>query len=222
MRPRRFSTSSPRSGSYERELDGAHRGAEPAAGRGGMSILVFLEHHGDELQKGSLGVLTKAATLGDPDVAAVLVGGGVRALASEPGKFGAAKVFVAEDDSLEPPLPQPRVDVLAKLVRDGGCGNVFFANSVLAADVAAGLAAAGASSSPPPGAPPPPPPRGAGRGSPGASTGPSRTSSTTTARSSASAPRCRPPCPSTAAGARSRASRSSVPAGSTRLKPPAS
>jgi electron transfer flavoprotein alpha subunit len=106
-----------------------------------MSVLVFLEHHGSELQKGSLGVLSKAATLGDPDVAAVLVGGGVRALASEAGKFGATRVHVAEDDGLEPPLPQPRVDVLAKVVREGGYGTVLLANSVLAADVAAGLAA---------------------------------------------------------------------------------
>jgi electron transfer flavoprotein alpha subunit len=106
-----------------------------------MSVLVFLEHHGAELQKGSLGVLAKAATLGDADVAAVLVGGGVSALASEAGKFGAGKVYVAEDDSLEPPLPQARVDVLAKVVRDGGYDTVLFANSVLAADIAAGLAA---------------------------------------------------------------------------------
>jgi electron transfer flavoprotein alpha subunit len=104
-----------------------------------MSTLVFLEHHGNELQKGSLGVLSKAATLGDAD--AVLVGGGVKALASEAGKFGAAKVYVAEDDSLEPPLPQARVDVLAKVVQDGGYDTVLFANSVLAADVAAGLSA---------------------------------------------------------------------------------
>jgi electron transfer flavoprotein alpha subunit len=106
-----------------------------------MSVLVFLEHHGNELQKGSLGVLAKAATLGDPDVAAVLVGGGVRALASEAGTFGAGKVYVAEDDALEPPLPQARVDVLAEVVRAGGYGTVLFANSVLAADVAAGLSA---------------------------------------------------------------------------------
>src|SRR6266566_7403680 len=106
-----------------------------------MSVLVFLEHHGAELQKGSLGVLAKAATLGDGDVAAVLVGGGVSALASAAGKFGAGKVYVAEDDSLEPPLPQARVDVLAKVVRDGGYDTVLFANSVLAADIAAGLAA---------------------------------------------------------------------------------
>jgi electron transfer flavoprotein alpha subunit len=106
-----------------------------------MSILVFLEHHGDELQKGSLGVLSKAATLGDADVHAVLVGGGVKALAAEAGTYGATKVHVADDASLEPPLPQPRVDVLAQVVRDGGYDTVLFANSVLAADVAAGLAA---------------------------------------------------------------------------------
>ena len=106
-----------------------------------MSVLVFLEHHGNELQKGSLGVLAKAATLGDGDVAAILVGGGVGALAREAGTFGAAKVYVAEDDSLEPPLPQARVDVLAKVVRDGSYDTVLFANSVLAADIAAGLAA---------------------------------------------------------------------------------
>ena len=106
-----------------------------------MRVLVFLEHHGAELQKGSLGVLAKAATLSDADVAAVLVGGGVSALAAEAGSNGAGTVYVAEDDSLEPPLPQPRVDVLARVVRDGGYETVLFANSVLAADVAAGLAA---------------------------------------------------------------------------------
>ena len=57
------------------------------------------------------------------------------------GRFGAATVFVADDERLAAPLPQPRVDVLAKLVRDEGFDTVLFAQSVLAADVAAGLAA---------------------------------------------------------------------------------
>ncbi|HZC30483.1 MAG TPA: hypothetical protein VE261_03125, partial [Gaiellaceae bacterium] len=105
-----------------------------------MSTLVFVEHHDGELQKGSLGVLAKAASLGG-DVAAVLVGAGVKALATETGKYGATKVHVFEDASLDPPLPQPRVDVIAQVVRDGGYENVFLANSVIAADVAAGLAA---------------------------------------------------------------------------------
>jgi electron transfer flavoprotein alpha subunit len=103
-------------------------------------MLVFLEHHGNELLKGGLGVLSKAASLGD-DVSGVVIGSGVRALADEAGKFRAARVYVADDDQLEAPLPQPRVDVLAQLVRDTNADTVLFANSVLAADVAAGLAA---------------------------------------------------------------------------------
>src|SRR2546423_474192 len=106
-----------------------------------MSTLVFLEHHGDELQRGALGVLSKTASLGDAEVAGALVGSGVKALASEAGKFGAAKVYVADDPALEAPLPQPRVDALEQIVAAGGFDTVLFANSVLAADVAAGLAA---------------------------------------------------------------------------------
>jgi electron transfer flavoprotein alpha subunit len=106
-----------------------------------MSALVFLEHHGGELQKGSLGVLSKAASLGDGDVAAVIAGEGAKALAAEAGKFGAAKVWVCEDGEVGQPLPQPRVEVLAQVVAEGGFDTVLFANSVLAADVAAGLAA---------------------------------------------------------------------------------
>ena len=102
-----------------------------------MSILVFLEHHDGEIQKGSLGVLAKAASLGDAD--AVLVGEGVRGLAADAGRHGAKAVHVADDASLAAPLSQPRVDVLAKLAAEYDA--VLFANSVLAADVAAGLAA---------------------------------------------------------------------------------
>ena len=104
-----------------------------------MSVLVFLEHHGSEIQKGSLGVLTKAVSLGAVDV--VIAGDGAKSLAGQAAKYGAAKVWTCEDAEVAQPLPQPRVDVLAKVVADGGYDSVFFANSVLAADVAAGLAA---------------------------------------------------------------------------------
>ena len=102
--------------------------------------LVFLEHHDDALQKGSLGVLSKAAHVGG-EVAGVVIGSGVKQVASEAGGYGAATVHVADDERLSAPLPQPRVDVIAKLVRDEGYDTVLFAQSVLAADVAAGLAA---------------------------------------------------------------------------------
>src|SRR5438067_11311032 len=98
--------------------------------------LVFLEHHEGAVQKGSLGVLAKAAALGG-ELAGVLVGSGVRDVASGVG----GTVWVADDERLAAPLPQPRVDVLAKLVRDEGFDTVLFGQSVLAADVSAGLAA---------------------------------------------------------------------------------
>jgi electron transfer flavoprotein alpha subunit len=103
-------------------------------------IAVFVEHHEGLLQKGSLGVLSKAATLGE-EVAAVLLGPGTKELAREAGRFGAQKVFVAEAPELEAPLPQPRVDALAQLVGEQDIDTVLFGASVLASDVAAGLAA---------------------------------------------------------------------------------
>ena len=105
-----------------------------------MPTLVYVEDHEGEPVKGSLAVLAKAGQLGD-DVAAVLCGSGVERLAEQVGRFGAARVLVADDPELEAPLPQPRVDVLAKLIESEGFDTVLFAGSVLTADVAAGLAA---------------------------------------------------------------------------------
>src|SRR4029450_1820801 len=84
-----------------------------------MTTLVYVEHHDGEPVKGSLGVLGKAAQLGD-DVAAVLLGSGVEGMAEAPGKHGASRVLVADDPALEAPLPQPRVDVPAKLGESEG------------------------------------------------------------------------------------------------------
>jgi len=105
-----------------------------------MATLVFLEHHDGEPAKGALGVLAKAASLGG-EVFALLAGSGVRGMAEGLGAHGASTVYVADDPALAAPLPQPRVDVLAKLVTDEGIDTVLFAASVLSADVAAGLAA---------------------------------------------------------------------------------
>lgn len=105
-----------------------------------MSTLVFLEHHGDAAVKGALGVLGKAASL-DADTSAVVIGSGVGSVAAQAAKYGAAKVYVVDDASVESPLPQPRVDVIAGLVTEHGFDTVLFGASVLAADVAGGLAA---------------------------------------------------------------------------------
>jgi electron transfer flavoprotein alpha subunit len=105
-----------------------------------MTALVFLESHDGELTKGALGVLGKAASLGG-DVAGVVLGSGVRDAAASAGAFGASTVYVVDDEALAAPLPQPRVDALAAVVQESGADTVLLAASVLAADVAAGLAA---------------------------------------------------------------------------------
>jgi electron transfer flavoprotein alpha subunit len=104
-----------------------------------VNFLVFLEHYHGELEKGGLGVLGKAASLGD--ATGVVLGPGAREAAAGAGKFGAAKVYVADSEALESPLPQARVDALAALVEQTGADAVLFGASVLAADVAAALAA---------------------------------------------------------------------------------
>jgi len=105
-----------------------------------VRFLVFLEHHEGKLQKDSLGVLSKAASLGG-EVEAVLLGSGVNELAAEAGKYGVHRVHVDDDVLLDKPLPQPRVDALETLLGDRQFDAVLFASSVLSADIAAALAA---------------------------------------------------------------------------------
>jgi electron transfer flavoprotein alpha subunit len=105
-----------------------------------LPTLVYVEDHEGEPSRDSLGVLGKAAALGD-EVAAVLCGAGIRGLAEGLARHGAGRVYVADDPALEAPLPQPRVDVLAPLVESEGFETVLFGASVLTADIAAGLAA---------------------------------------------------------------------------------
>ena len=104
-----------------------------------MRFLVFLEHHEGRLHKDSLGLLSRAASLGDAE--AVILGAGVKELAGEVGKCGATCVHVDDDVLLDKPLPQPRVDALETLLGDQQFDAVLFAASVLSADIAAALAA---------------------------------------------------------------------------------
>ena len=105
-----------------------------------MKTLVFLEDHEGKLHKDSLGVLSKAASLGG-EVEAVLLGAELEGPAAEAGRYGASRVHVMEDVLLTKPLPQPRVDAIETLVRERGFDTVLFAATVLSADIAAGLSA---------------------------------------------------------------------------------
>ena len=104
-----------------------------------MKSLVYLEHYHGELEKGGLGVLGKAASLGD--AAGVVLGEGAAEVAAAAGAFGAAKVYACDAPELATPLPQARVDALAALVEQSSPDAVLFGASVLSADVASVLAA---------------------------------------------------------------------------------
>ena len=104
-----------------------------------MKSLVFLEHYHGALEKGGLGVLARAASLGD--AVGVVLGQGAAETAADAGAFGASKVYACDAPELAAPLPQPRVDALATLVEQTSPDAVLFAASVLSADVASGLAA---------------------------------------------------------------------------------
>ena len=104
-----------------------------------MKSLVYLEHYHGALEKGGLGVLGKAASLGD--AVGVVLGEGAAEIAAGAGAFGATRVYACDARELASPLPQPRVDALATLVEQTCPDAVLFGASVLSADVAAGLAA---------------------------------------------------------------------------------
>ena len=105
-----------------------------------MTTLVFLEHHGDELLKGRSACSRRRRRSATPTSPA---SSSARACARSPtgGRVRRREGLGRRRCALEAPLPQPRVDVLAQLVREQGIDTVLFGNSVLAADVAAGLAA---------------------------------------------------------------------------------
>ncbi len=102
--------------------------------------LVYVEDEAGEPTVESLALLSKAAELGG--TASALVCGTVPAeRAARLGEHGAACVYVAEHPALRGSLPQPRVDVLARLYEQRGFDSLLFATSTLTADVAGGLAA---------------------------------------------------------------------------------
>src|SRR3712207_230518 len=104
------------------------------------SPLIYVEEREGAVVPGSLGLLSKASELGLEPVA-LLCGSGVGDLAPGLGRYGAARVLVADDPALEGPLAQPRVDVVASVVADQGFETMLLENSSLTADLAAALAA---------------------------------------------------------------------------------
>ncbi len=103
-----------------------------------MSILVFVEQHDGTPTPASLGVLGAAkqlATSAGASVAAVVIGPGADAAA---GKIAADTVYHAAGDRFQ--VAAGGVDALAAAVENTGARVVLAGASVLAADIAGGLA----------------------------------------------------------------------------------
>ena len=108
-------------------------------------ILVFCEQRDGEVGASSLGLLEEAARIAPglgAGVAAVVCGSGLDdTQMAALGGHGASTVYVCDDAALAQSLPQPMVDALAGVLEAQPHDLVLLSASVLASDVAAGLAA---------------------------------------------------------------------------------
>jgi electron transfer flavoprotein alpha subunit len=107
-------------------------------------ILAYMEIRDGKIKKSSLEVLSEAKRRGDEsgmEISAVLVGDGVEGLATEPFRYGAAKVFVLENPLLDQYSPSGYAQALYSLTEELKPAAVFFAATSLGRDLAPRLAA---------------------------------------------------------------------------------
>lgn len=104
-------------------------------------VLVLVEHAEGALKKVSSELITAARALGEP--AAVVVGspGTAAPLVDGLKAAGAAKIYVAESDSVDEYLITPQVDVLAQLAESAAAAGVLLAASADGKEIAGRLAA---------------------------------------------------------------------------------
>ncbi|HEV7805648.1 MAG TPA: electron transfer flavoprotein subunit alpha/FixB family protein [Solirubrobacteraceae bacterium] len=105
-------------------------------------ILVFALHYEGAFNKNSLGAVSEAARLAaelGSEAHAVVVGEISDELAASLGNYGATTVHRAID--VPEGLAQPVVDVMARVMDDGGHGYALFGGGLLGFEIGAGLAA---------------------------------------------------------------------------------
>ena len=106
-------------------------------------VLVYVLHYEGALNKNSLGAVSEGAARAQEiggECHAVVVGGDdlTDELCQTLGAYGARKVFRGKGPE---GLAQPVVDVMAKVIDDGGHGYALFGGGLLGFEIGAGLAA---------------------------------------------------------------------------------
>jgi electron transfer flavoprotein alpha subunit len=108
------------------------------------AILTYALHYQGEFNKNSLGAVSEGARLAGElggEAAAVVVGDGddlTDELCASLGRYGASKVYRARAPE---GLAQPVVDVMARVIREGGFRYALFGGGLLGFEIGAGLTA---------------------------------------------------------------------------------
>ncbi|HEY49243.1 MAG TPA: electron transfer flavoprotein subunit alpha/FixB family protein [Dehalococcoidia bacterium] len=110
----------------------------------GNGICFIAEHKDGKLEDSSLLLAAEARSIADnldEDVAALIIGHGIRDLAQGFRPYGVDKAFVFEDKLLETYSPEFYVDVMSQLIGPNKPSVILFATSPLSNDLAPRLAA---------------------------------------------------------------------------------
>ncbi len=101
-------------------------------------VLVLVDHTDGAVKKVTAELLTFARRLGEPS--AVFIGSGFDAAEESLARYGAAKVYVAEDAELSSYLVAPAAEVLAQVVSQASPAAVLLASGAEGKEIAARLA----------------------------------------------------------------------------------
>jgi electron transfer flavoprotein alpha subunit len=101
-------------------------------------ILVLVDHVDEEVKKVTFELLTLARAHGE--AAAVWIGPGYEGAKDKLAEYGAAKVYLADDEELMSYVVAPRAELLAKLVAEKSPAAVFVAATAEGKEIAGRLA----------------------------------------------------------------------------------
>ena len=103
-------------------------------------VLVLVDHADGEVKKVTLELLTAARTIGEPSAVVVGVPGSAAKVTQTLGRYGAAKVYVAESEDAGNYLVTPEVDALEAVARRASPAAVLVPASARGKEIAGRLA----------------------------------------------------------------------------------
>jgi electron transfer flavoprotein alpha subunit len=103
-------------------------------------VLVLIDSAGGSLKKSATELLTAARALGEPSAVVIGAPGTAAALKGELSEYGAAKVYVAEDEEIEKYLVAPKAEILAGIAQQANPAAILVASTAENKEIAARVA----------------------------------------------------------------------------------